>query len=138
MRKNYLITFDVAAAAGLLAFKYVNSNGKGLLTIDGTESDFISPNGRTFTVSGNVAKAWDVDGVRLDPQDIAKLVFGPVQYTFKSGAQTFSGSNWTATLSITMADDGKTLQAIIEGSGTGLARFAAKNIRIIVNGTLQV
>lgn len=138
MERTYAVTLDVANAEGLVASKYVNAAGNGTLTVEGTEAQFANPDGQTFSVRGGITKAWDMDGRKLDPDSIAKMVFGPIQYTLSSGAKQFSGDGWNATLSIKMSDDQRTLQAIVEGSATGFKRFAAKNIRVILNGVIKV
>jgi hypothetical protein len=137
MKRDYVITFDVAEAGGMMASSYLNSSGQGLLSIEGTDEQFDNPADQVFSVSGVIDKAWDMDGVRMSAKDIGKMHFGPILYMFKTGPASFAGSNWSATLTLTLSDDQNTLQAIVTGTGTGLARFAAKNIRIIINGTVK-
>ena len=134
MKRQYTISFDVASAEGLMASKYEGTTGEGVLIVDGT--DFTAPEGKVFTVTGTVTRAIDINGKPLDDGTLERLKLGPLSFTYQSAPTAFQGSSWTATLKLTLSDDQSTLQAVLDGTGTGFARFAAKNIRVIVNGRL--
>ena len=133
MKREYDISFNVLQAQGMVARRFEGATGEGRMLVEAPEESFSKPEGRTFRVSGMCISARNADNKPLGIDVIGKLQFGPVDFV-PGGLQRFAGDNWVADLALTLSDDTNKVQARISGSGTGMARFAAKNIIIEMQG----